>query len=214
MGKLFVWDFHGVLEKGNEYAVQEVVNRVLPEFGIERKATVEECLMLYGKKWADYYRFYNPDTSEETIHRMVEKAVEISVGEKIALKYIKQTEYAQFVLDEIERRYHTNLLMSNSSEEAIMFFLDAVGLQDYFDIVFAADARRNEYNVDSKANFLENFLKRHVFDKVIIIDDMEEGIERGLKLGAVTYRYHRNGTQVKSKAHHIITDLREVLKEL
>jgi len=187
MGNLFVWDFHGVLEIGNEFAVQEVANRVLSEFGIERRATVEECRMMYGKKWADYYRFYNPDTSEETIHRMVEKAVEISVGEKIALKYIKQTEYAQFVLDEIERRYHTNLLMSNSSEEAIMFFLEAVGLQDYFDIVFAADARRNEYNMDSKAAFLENFLKKHPFDKVVVIDDMEEGIERGLRFDATTF---------------------------
>jgi len=37
---LFVWDFHGVLERGNEYAVQDVCNRVLKEFGINRHATI------------------------------------------------------------------------------------------------------------------------------------------------------------------------------
>ena len=215
MGKLFVWDFHGVLERGNEYAVQEVVNRVLPKFGIERQATVEECLMLYGKKWADYYRFFVPDADEETIHQMVEKAVEISVGEKIARKYIRQTEYAQFVLYQIEINNHTNLLMSNSSEEALMFFLESVRLQDCFDIVFAADEHRKDYGKDSKYDFLENFLRKHAFDKVIVIDDMEEGIERGLKLKATTFRYHRNGTAPESNAHYVITDLREIiLKEL
>jgi len=211
---LFGWDFHGVLERDNEYAVQEVVNRVLPEFKVKREATVEECRALYGKKWADYYRFYAPDADEETIHQMVEKAVKISLEEKIALKYIKQTEYASFVLYEIEKRGHTNLLMSNSSEKAIVFFLNSVGLSDYFDIVFAADKHRKEYNKDSKAGFLEDFLRKYIFDKVVIIDDMEEGIERGLRFNAVTFRYHRNGTAPESKAHYVINDLREVLREL
>jgi len=214
MGNLFDWDFHGVLETGNEYAVQEVVNRVLPLFGITRKATVEECLMMYGKKWADYYKFYNPKADEETIHKMVEKAVEISVGEKIASKHMKAAEYARYVLWKIEEYNHTNLLMSNSSEEALDYFLESVKLQDCFDFIFAADGHRKEYNVDSKARYLEGFLKNKKFDKIIVIDDMEEGIERGLKFGAITYRYHRNGAKVESKAHYVITDLREVLREI
>ncbi|MBW2965898.1 HAD hydrolase-like protein [Candidatus Woesearchaeota archaeon] len=212
MGNLFVWDFHGVLETGNEYAVQDVVNKVLPEFGISRKATVEECLMLYGKKWADYYRFYNSDADEETIHRMVEKAVEISVGEKIARKYMKATEYAHDVLGSIRKKGDVNLIMSNSSPEALDYFLEIVNMQDSFDFKFAADGHRIEYSIDSKARYLEEFLKDRNFDKIIVIDDMEEGIERGLKFNAITFMYNRNRTQVKSKAHHIITDLREVLK--
>jgi len=212
MGNLFIWDFHGVLEKDNEYAVQEVVNRVLPEFNVQRKATVEECRQLYGKKWADYYRFFVPGADEEAVHRMVERAVEISVSEKVASRYIKPTEHAHFVLEEIAGNNHTNLLMSNSSEDALKYFLEAVGMQDSFHHTFAADSHRSEYSKDSKADYLRRFLSEHQFEKVIVIDDMEEGIERGLSFDAVTFRYHRNGIPQESKAHHIITDLREVLR--
>jgi len=33
MAKLFVWDFHGVLEKDNEQAVIQISNDVLKELG-------------------------------------------------------------------------------------------------------------------------------------------------------------------------------------
>lgn len=48
---LFVWDFHGVLEKDNELAVHEVTNRVLGEFGYEEKASIDDIHMMYGLPW-------------------------------------------------------------------------------------------------------------------------------------------------------------------
>jgi len=33
--KLFVWDFHGVLEKDNDLAVEVICNQVLEAFGTE-----------------------------------------------------------------------------------------------------------------------------------------------------------------------------------
>jgi len=213
MGNLFIWDFHGVLEKDNEFAVQEVVNRVLPEFGIKRKATVEECRKLYGLKWADYYRFFAPEADEETIYKMVERAVEISVGEKVALKYIKQTEHADFVLKQIAQKGHANLIMSNSSSASLNYFLESVNLQNHFHHKFGADNHRKNFRKNTKAEFLKKFLKENSFDKIIVIDDREDGIEMGLKVNAVTYLFSRNG-KTSQKAHHNISDLREVLKEL
>jgi phosphoglycolate phosphatase-like HAD superfamily hydrolase len=214
MGNLFIWDFHGVLEKDNEFAVQEVVNRILPEFGINRKATVEECLMLYGRKWADYYKFFAPDADEDTIHNMVLRSTEISINEKIALKYIKATEFAHDVIKEISSKGHINLVMSNSSGEALDYFLESVNMQDIFDHKFGADIhRKSEYGKDTKTEFLKKFLNENKFDKVILIDDMEQAIEMGLKFNAVTFRFHRNSEKPSSKAHFVINDLREVLKE-
>lgn len=218
MTNLFIWDFHGVLEKDNEYAVQEVVNRVLPEFDIIRKATVEECRALYGKKWADYYKFYNPEADEETINSMVNRAVEISVGEKIASKHIKPMDHAKEVLETIAQKGHVNLLMSNSSPEALDYFLEAVGLQDSFDYKFAADRHRKDYAKNTKEEYLIGFFSIELlthgpdYDKIILIDDSETGIEMGLKIGAVTYHFSRNGNPCK-KAHYSISDLREVLRE-
>ena len=206
--KLFVWDFHGVLEKDNEFAVQEVVNRVLPEFGIQRKATVEECLDLYGKKWAEYYRYFVPDADEDVIHKMVEMAVDISVGEKVAAKYIKPMDHAHEVLDEIAKKGHMNIVISNSAPEALDYFLESVGMSGRFEHKYAADRhRKNAHETNSKEIWLKEFLQEHNFDEVIVIDDSLVGIEMGKRLGARTYHFSRNNNAQ-------ITDLREVLKEV
>ena len=35
--KLFVWDFHGVLEKDNDLAVQIICDKVLKDFGFKNR---------------------------------------------------------------------------------------------------------------------------------------------------------------------------------
>ena len=55
------------------------------------------------------------------------------------------------------------------------------------------------------------FLTACVYD-MCETDDMEEAIDMGLKFDAVTYLFTRDG-KTSNKAHFIINDLREVLKE-
>jgi len=153
-----------------------------------------------------------PDADEKIIHEMVERSIEIGVGEKIAAKHIKQNDFAHDVLKEISSKGHTNLIMSNSCDAALDMFLEDVGLQNAFHFKFGADNHRGEYGENTKIKILKNFLKDKNFDKIIVIDDMEEGIEMGLKFNAVTYLFSRNGRK-NTKAHFVINDLREVLKE-
>ncbi len=53
--KLFIWDFHGTLEKGNGGAVVEITNRILQDAGYEQR--MDEVLdnLLAGKKWYEYF---------------------------------------------------------------------------------------------------------------------------------------------------------------
>lgn len=39
--KLFIWDFHGVLEKGNDDAVVEITNLALRRHGYSRELTLK-----------------------------------------------------------------------------------------------------------------------------------------------------------------------------
>lgn len=214
MMKLFVWDFHGVLEKGNEFAVQEVCNKVLSEFGVERESTVQECLALYGKKWADYFRYFASNFDEEKIHRMVDRAVEIGLVEKPALKYIKPMDYSHDVIKKITEKGHINIIISNSSPEALDYFLESVNMLNIFDHKYGADRhRKNANESNSKELWLKQFLQQHKFDDVIVIDDSSVGIEMGKRLGAVTYHFKRNG-KIESNADYQISELRELLKEV
>ena len=45
--KLFIWDFHGVLEKDNEHAVVEVTNQVLKEFNQDARLSLQELNLVY-----------------------------------------------------------------------------------------------------------------------------------------------------------------------
>lgn len=53
--KLFVWDFHGVLEQGNEDAVLVISNQILHNFGYTEQFTPAQNRQLYGRKWYEYY---------------------------------------------------------------------------------------------------------------------------------------------------------------
>jgi len=74
---LFVWDFHGTLEKNNVKAVQEIVNKTLKSFGKSREISLEKSVELYGLSWVDYFRSAYPEGSLSEWVKMKERAIEI-----------------------------------------------------------------------------------------------------------------------------------------
>jgi len=63
--KLFVWDFHGTLEKGNENASRAITNNVLAKFGHKVRLSKHDAIKLYGKKWYEYYEYLLPNEPHE-----------------------------------------------------------------------------------------------------------------------------------------------------
>jgi len=63
--KLFVWDFHGVLESGTENTVFEISNQVLEDFGYRERFTRQENHDLFGRKWYEYYEYLLPAQNHE-----------------------------------------------------------------------------------------------------------------------------------------------------
>jgi len=139
---LFAWDFHGVLEQGNELAVLKVTNQSLREHGYEDQATLKDIKRLYGLPWRDYFRQLVPNVTEDKV-------------EKRARAYVK-----------------------GKKDETIR-----------------SHAESGNYS------------------KIVVIGDTERDIEAGLTVNATTYLV-LNGEPWRSKAHHIITDIREILREL
>jgi len=209
MAILFAWDFHGVLEKDNEHAVVERTNLTLKEFGYDLQLTLKDILPFYGMKWGDYYRHFIPGISDEKVMQMVDWGIKTSKSS--IEKFIKPNDFAAEVLDKINKKGHTNIVVSNTNPESIIFFTDAVKLTNYFEKIIGLDKHLQPDSKSKSEAILE--YEQGKFDKIIVIGDHEKDIEEGKKAGAITYLYtKKDPNTIQIQADHIITDLREVLK--
>jgi len=214
MVKLFVWDFHGVLEKGNEYSVVEVTNQVLKEFGQKSRVDLTFCRDLYGKKWGIYYKKLCPDLDEETILKMVNRGVEISNQTDIIYRNIKPMDYSHEVLGKIKKAGHENMILSNTEPKALDKYLDSVKINDLIDHKIGADShRKGMHEQNSKIHLMLDFLKSKNYKEIIVIGDSETDIELGHSIRAKTY-FFLNGFNKRIEADYYIDDLRALLKEI
>lgn len=205
---LFVWDFHGVLEKDNELAVLDVTNRVIEEFGYSTCASLEDILSMYGLKWGEYYRLLISEIDEGTVERMVERSVEL--GRPSAIEHVKPQDHALRVLVRISEAGHRNVVLSNTAQKDLEFFLDLVCITRYVDEFFGVGDMKDR----SKADVMKDLTSQDEYLKVILISDTENDIEVGLRFNATTYLFKSREKLGDTKAHFIITDLREVLNEI
>lgn len=221
MKVLFVWDFHGTLEKDNVYAVKEIIDKVLESFKINKTISLEETVEYYGLSWVDYFHFLYPQGSLEFWKEMKEKARYIQRKYKLVEKYIKPADYAEYTLKEIKAKGHNSIVLSNSAPKWIKHFVSLVKLKKYVDEIFGLDlhdiVREGKDISDMKYNLLQKYIKKNKFDKIIKIGDRDSDIKAGQMIGATTYyvknKFNKNN-KIEIKADYIITDLREVLKEI
>lgn len=204
---LFVWDFHGVLEKENELAVLEVTNQVLGEFGYDARATYKDILRMYGLPWEEYFRLLIPGIEEEPVNELARRCREL--GRPAAIKHCKPREYALETLRKIKEEGHRNIVVSNTAQDDLRFFMDIVGVTPIIDEAFGIGKRTT-----GKAAIIENYISMTEYGKVVVIGDREKDVEAGLTNGATTYLFKLDDDNVQTKSHHVITDLREVLREL
>ncbi len=211
--KLFVWDFHGVLEKDNEKAVVDISNRVLAAAGYKERFTDEDNERFYGLKWYEYFERLLPNApAGEHLKLQADcfKMAEENLG--ILARHIKPNDHAHEVLEEIARAGHQQIVISNSRQSDLAWFLDAVGLRQFFDDAHIIGVNAHQTH-QTKADALRFHLKGLEFDKIIVIGDSEDDLKLGRAVGATTYFYkhpHRHHEDTKL-ADHIIKDLRKVL---
>lgn len=210
--KLFVWDFHGTLEKGNEYAAIEFSNVALERLGYKQKFTNEHVDLLYGKKWYQYFEYLLPDEPHE-VHLALQ---EISFGLNDSLwhiveKYIKPNDHSLYILYQIARR-HDQILISQTNPDALSLFVQVVNMDRFF-------PQPKSFGVDgpnmSKKDVLYQLLKVGEYDEVIIIGDSPTEMEMYEVAGGVRYLYAHPGKQHReADAEFKISDLSEVLNQL
>ncbi|MCI0442201.1 HAD hydrolase-like protein [bacterium] len=211
MVKLFVWDFHGTLEKGNEQAVLEITNDVLKKFGFARRMTGAESEFLYGRKWNEYFSFLLPGEPEETCRALATACREVARAHpEILTRNIMPNDHAHTVLEAIDGK-HIQIAISNTTPTGIDMYLKAVNMKRFFPDGCAFGVVHPSFSGSrTKVEALKEFLNGREFENIVAIGDSAHDM-----IGSVNYLYaHPDRKHRDCEAHYRINDLREVLKEL
>lgn len=214
--KLFVWDFHGVLEKDNDLAVLAISNAVLAQHGYKERFSEEDNRKYYGLKWYEYFERLLPNLKKEEHMALQAACFKFSEDNlNILATHIKANDYAVEVLKAVNEAGHDQILLSNTRPHDLLWFVEAVGLEAYLpkSKIIGVNAHQKH---GAKSDALKDYLSDKVFEEIVIIGDSESDMELKKIGGGVTYFYsHPHISLNKSvKADYVITDLRKVLSEL
>ncbi len=218
--KLFVWDFHGTLEIGNDLAVIEITNKILEEEGYKHRLTEQDAAYLSGKSWFEYFKHLLPNIDHQESVELQKKCVSVSQkNPDIIAKHIKLSPNAAEVLEKIHHSNHTQIVVSNTQPRSLDIFLKSVGIEHYF-----PDHHRSAVDVDShkdkkitKREWLDGFLKDRNFPGgIVAIGDSPHDVELAeCHQNGVGYLYSHPGRPHREhpKANKI-NDLIHILEEL
>lgn len=216
--KLFIWDFHGTLEIGNDDAVIEITNRVLEERGHKRRLSMEEAETLAGKRWHEYFAFLFPEEEPSFCLNLQAACLAISHNHpEIIYKHIKPSPNALDVLEAIHKSPHTQIVLSNTQPKALDVFLHAVKIEEYFPAHHRIGADSHCQVRLTKKDWLNDFLKdRHFPAGLVAIGDSIGDVELAeCHANGIGYLYANPGK--KHRAPHYnnkIDDLKSILKEI
>lgn len=218
--KLFVWDYHGTLEKGNEQAAIEISNLALAKHGYTERFSSEDAVQLYGKKWYQYFEYLLPNERHDTHVSLQESCFEWPDAAAVVAKYIQPNDYAHDVVKAIARSGHNQIIISNTSSEALPMFIRLVGLEDFFADAnaFAVSGHAREVARD-KTHVLSEYLTALPAkpERIVLIGDSQTDVELivGENVSGYWYR-HPSLARGESDISHItpISDLRAILAEL
>ncbi|HIG92751.1 TPA: HAD hydrolase-like protein [Candidatus Woesearchaeota archaeon] len=214
---LFIWDFHGTLEKGNEWAVQEVTNLALESYGYRERLQEDHAYQLYGRNWYEYFQYLLPNEPHQRHIQLQETAFRISINRPdIIARYVKPNDHAREVLESIASSNQDQIVISRTLPESLAVFLEVVQMKDYFPegsaLAVNAHARETER---TKQDVLREFLNGRSYHKIVAIGDSPQDIQLTSVGGGVSYLYaHPVRTFPACSADYRIRDLREILREI
>ena len=206
-----------MLEKDNEKAVIEISNAVLANAGYEERFTQEDNERFYGLKWYQYFQRLIPALSKDVCLKLQAECFEYAEDHlDVLAKYIKPNDYAIDVLKEIAKSKNQQIVISNSRQTDLIWFLEAIKVKQFFNQEHIVGVNAHQLH-ETKADALKAYLKENVgFNKLVVIGDSEDDLKLGKEVGAVTYYYKHPNREHEAtiNADHVIKDLRQILVEL
>lgn len=219
--KLFVWDLHGVLETGNHRAAVDISNEILNRFGRRERFTYEDGIVLYGRKWYEYFEWLLPDATHDYHLSLQEECFQLSEFDlAIQRRWLAPTTHAWDVLTTIGEQ-HQQILISNTRSGNLELFLKTLQLEKFFpspNVALAVDGHTQNVH-RTKNDVLSDYLatdpRSKEYREIVIIGDSPSDMRLRDVAGGVTYLYaHPEFAFRDCAADFKINDLRTVLNHV
>ncbi len=215
--KLFVWDLHGTLEQGNEKAVIELSNDILERFGYTERFDAQYAQELYGLKWYQYFERLFPEAGHDRHIELQAACFELSnssAGASVIASYMQPSQGALELLAAIKARHH-QVLISNTTPESIPLFINALGMEEFFDETNSLAVNMHTREATrTKKDILAMYLNDRSYDDYIIIGDSDSDMDLTEVAGGKGYLYTHCGLMHRGNRGRRIHDLKELLVEL
>jgi phosphoglycolate phosphatase-like HAD superfamily hydrolase len=214
--KLFVWDFHGVLEKDNDLGVLDISNTILAQAGYTERFSEEDNRRFYGLNWYVYFERLLPQLSNKEHLALQAACFKYSEDHpEVIAKHIKPNDHVFDVLRAIHDAGNDQIIISNSRPKDILWFVNTIKIRKYFPIKKIIGVNGHELHVTKNAA-LRDYLKNKSFTKTVIVGDSENDMKLKEVNNGVAYFYNHPHLNPRESilADYVISDLKEVLCEL
>ncbi len=216
--KLFVWDFHGTLEKGNENAVLLITNKILKNNGYHVQMSIDQNAKLYGKKWFEYFQFLLPAEGLDRCIKLQKDCVDYEKRHpEIVKSFIKPNDYSHEVLKKIRASGNDQIIITNTVRSAFLMFMQATEIEEFFPFetkVFTTNLH-DRHSTLTKRTVLEDYLKGKQYESIVVIGDRGPDVELAQFINGISYLYAHPGKDFfDCEADWKIRDLREILREV
>lgn len=137
--KIFIWDFHGTLETGTVSILTEIANTLIRENGGLKEHTPTEFARIPNFSWNTFFQEHLPHYSKDEIDAVVQDAYNKNKFGHLMDKYSRPNEGAIEILTHIKSQNGTNIVVSNSRQDKLEYYLTHVGVMPMIDEYYGVD---------------------------------------------------------------------------
>lgn len=218
--KIFIWDFYGTLEIGTIKVLNEIANILLKQNGSDKIYSLDEFTALPSFSWRIFFKEHFPYFDDNKIESIANEAYNEEIFKDIIQKYSRPNNNALYVLSKIKESGGINVVISNSRQDKLGYYISQIGASSLIDLYFGLDDgnfRSSQDVMKKKTLLIDDIVQKYKNHDTYVVGDTEVDLTAA-RLNSIKTFYFLNdsmksgfGGEIYNDKIKFITDLKEIL---